>query len=153
MYSNRTVFLMADDDADDRMLTGQALRASFPKVEFRTVNDGEELMAYLRRTGPYAPPADAPFPHLLLLDLNMPRLNGHEALEQIKADPALRHLPVVVFTTSEADEDVVRSYAHGVSAFVTKPLTFDALVRAVEGMGGFYAGLAALPDRGRHRSR
>ena len=151
MYANRVLFLMADDDPDDRELTGQALRRSFPDLDFRTVDDGEQLLAYLRRTGPYADPAAAPFPHLILLDLNMPRMNGHEALAEIKADPALRHLPVVVFTTSAADEDVVRSYAAGVSAFVTKPLTFEALVRAVEGLGGFYAGLAVLPDRARAR--
>src|SRR6478752_583232 len=104
------VILLADDDEEDRMLTCDALAESHLLNEIYCVEDGEELMDYLRREGKYAPPALAPVPGLILLDLNMPRKDGREALREIKADPVLRKIPVVVLTTSKAEEDIYRTY-------------------------------------------
>ncbi len=137
--------LMADDDADDRMLAERALRKGFPQsTVFRTVADGEELLAYLRG----APAEERP--DLVLLDLNMPRMDGREALRAIKADADLCRIPVVVLTTSQAEQDVIRSYELGVNAFVTKPVTFEKLVEAMRVIGTFWFGLAKLPS---HRRR
>ncbi len=134
--------LMADDDLEDCHLTGMALRHAIDDVDLRFVHDGAELMAYLRRSGS---DADAPFPGMILLDLNMPRLSGLQALAEIKADPALRRVPVVVFTTSQAPEDVERSYDLGASAFVTKPMSFGGLTESCRTLSDFYLHIAALP--------
>src|SRR5581483_10071381 len=113
--------LLADDDEEDRMLTREALQDVRLANEMRFAVDGQELMDYLRREGRYADPAvDAPRPGIILLDLNMPKKDGREALAEIKADPALRRIPVVVLTTSKDDEDVLSTYDLGVSSFITK---------------------------------
>src|SRR5581483_3533841 len=112
-------FLMADDDADDRLMTQKALSEYRLKNGMRFVEDGEELMDYLRHRDRYADPASAPRPGVILLDLNMPRKDGREALSEIKSDPELRCIPVVVMTTSKAEEDIVRSYNLGVNAYIT----------------------------------
>jgi CheY-like chemotaxis protein len=112
--------LMADDDADDRALTKEALEEGRLMNTIRFVEHGEELLEYLKRTGRYAPPADAPRPGLILLDLNMPRKDGRAVLKEIKSDPDLRTIPVVVLTTSKADEDVYRSYDLGVNSYIVK---------------------------------
>jgi len=139
------VILMADDDADDRMLTRDALAESRVLNELRFVEDGEELMDYLKRRGKFAD-ADAPRPGLILLDLNMPKKDGREALKEIKSDPDLRRIPIVVMTTSKAEEDIFRSYDFGASSFITKPVTFDRLVELMRALGDYWVEFVELPD-------
>ncbi|SHK36767.1 response regulator [Rhodothermus profundi] len=139
------IILLADDDPDDRLLTIRALKRSRLRNEIYTVEDGEELMDYLYRRGPYADPSRSPRPGLILLDLNMPRKDGREALQEIKSDPALRRIPIVVLTTSDAEADILRSYDLGVNAFITKPVTFDGLVRALQVLGDFWFEIVRLP--------
>ena len=140
------IILMADDDADDRMLTKDALEESRVLNELRFVEDGEELMDYLNQRCKYANPDDAPRPGLILLDLNMPRKDGREALKEIKEDPNLRRIPVVIMTTSKAEEDVFRSYDLGASSFITKPVTFDRLVELMKAVGQYWVEFVELPD-------
>lgn len=140
------MILLADDDPDDRMFARRALAESRLANELRCVEDGEELLAYLRREGEYADPEASPRPHVILLDLNMPRLSGREALEQIKADAALRTIPVVVLTTSAEEEDVLRSYDLGASSFITKPVTFEGLVEVMRGLGNYWFEIVRLPE-------
>ncbi len=132
------VILMADDDADDRLLCQQALEESRVVNDLYFVEDGEQLMDYLNRRGKYTAPAEAPRPGLILLDLNMPRKDGREALREIKANPDLRRIPIVVMTTSQAEEDIFRSYDLGANSFVTKPVTFDRLVDLMKALGHFW---------------
>lgn len=140
------VILMADDDADDRMLTRDALDESRVLNELRFVEDGEALMDYLHRRGKYADPESSPKPGLILLDLNMPKKDGREALKEIKADPNLRRIPVVIMTTSKAEEDIFRSYDFGASSFITKPVTFDRLVDLMKAIGEYWVEFVELPD-------
>jgi CheY-like chemotaxis protein len=140
--------LMADDDEDDRLLTKVALERSRLANELRFVEDGEELMDYLHRRGRYEDPASSPRPGLILLDLNMPRKDGREALREIKADPALRRIPVVVMTTSQAEQDVVRSYDLGANSYVTKPVTMDSLVEVLQALGRYWFEIVELPGNG-----
>jgi len=137
--------LMADDDPDDRELTRQAFRESRLANELHTVEDGEELLDYLRRRGRYAALNGASLPGLILLDLNMPRKDGREALREIKSDPTLRRIPVVVLTTSKAEEDILRSYDLGVNSYVTKPVTFQSLVELVRVLGRYWFEVVELP--------
>lgn len=140
------VILMADDDADDRMLTKDALEESRVLNELRFVEDGEALMDYLHRRGQYADPESSPKPGLILLDLNMPKKDGREALKEIKSDPNLRRIPVVIMTTSKAEEDIFRSYDFGASSFITKPVTFDRLVDLMKAIGEYWVEFVELPD-------
>ncbi len=144
--SRPIVILMADDDADDRMLTRDALEESHLANEIRFVADGEELMDYLLHRKSFAEAADAPRPGVILLDLNMPRKDGREALAEIKAEPSLRRIPVVILTTSKAEEDVYRSYDLGANSYITKPVTFDALVEVMRGLGRYWLEIVELPD-------
>jgi CheY-like chemotaxis protein len=137
-----THILLAEDDPDDRMLTRRAIVESRVETTFATVKNGEELMTYLHREGPHQ---NAPRPDLILLDLNMPRKDGREALRDIKSDAELRRIPVVVLTTSEAEQDILQSYDLGVNAFVTKPVSFDALSDAMQSLGEFWFDLVKLP--------
>jgi CheY-like chemotaxis protein len=137
--------LMADDDEDDRRLTQEALSESRLLNQMRFVVNGEEVMDYLRREGKFAPPADAPRPGLLLLDLNMPRKDGRSVLKEIKSDPELRTLPVVVLTTSKADEDVYKSYDLGVNSYIVKPVTFEALVDILQTLEKYWFQIVQLP--------
>ncbi|MEQ1764665.1 MAG: response regulator [Pyrinomonadaceae bacterium] len=143
---NPIVILMADDDADDRMLARDALEESRVINELRFVEDGEDLMEYLTRKGKYSNAEDSPRPGLILLDLNMPKKDGREALKEIKSDPNLRRIPVVVMTTSKAEEDVFRSYDFGASSFITKPVTFDRLVELMRTLGEYWVEFVELPD-------
>lgn len=145
--------LMADDDPDDRELTREALEASRIRNPLHFVSDGEELMEYLRRTGRYQKADSAPRPGLILLDLNMPRMDGREALGLIKSDPELRAIPTVILTTSSADEDVYRSYSLGANSFITKPVTFDGLVGVVRALGAYWFEIVDLPTVGREQRR
>ena len=137
--------LMADDDADDRDFARTAMEESRLANELRFVEDGEELLDYLHRRGRYADPKDSPRPGLILLDLNMPRKDGREALREIKGDPALRHIPVVVLTTSKTEEDILRSYDLGANCFITKPVTFEGLVDVVKVLDKHWFQLVELP--------
>ncbi len=110
------------------------------------VKDGEELMRYLRHSGEFNDAVRSPKPGLILLDLNMPKMDGREALREIKADPILHHIPVVVLTTSRAEEDVVRSYEFGVNSYIIKPLTFQGLVDAMKAVGTYWFEVVALPS-------
>jgi CheY-like chemotaxis protein len=140
------VILMADDDAEDREMTREALAEAHLVNEMRFVVDGEDLMDYLRRSGAYADGgADAPTPGIILLDLNMPRKDGREALAEIKADPALRQIPVVVLTTSKAEADILRTYDLGVNSFITKPVTFAGLVEVMRTFSRYWFEIVELP--------
>jgi CheY-like chemotaxis protein len=140
--------LMADDDEDDRLLTADALKQSRLINDIRFVVDGDDLMHYLRGEGGYAPGGiPAPRPGLILLDLNMPKKDGREALAEIKGDPELRGIPVVVLTTSRGEEDIVRSYDLGVNSFVSKPVSFEELASVMRTLAGYWFELVELPER------
>src|SRR5262245_47609520 len=126
--SRPKVILMAEDDADDRLLAQDALSECGLASDLHFVENGEELLDYLFQRGKYANHDEAPRPTLILLDLNMPRKDGREVLKEIKGDPSLRTIPVVVLTTSRADTDVDRIYQLGANSFITKPARFDSLV-------------------------
>ena len=140
--------LMADDDEDDRLMTKEALEEARLKNELRFVEDGEELMNYLRHQGEYADAEKAPRPGLILLDLNMPRKDGREALKEIKADPELRRIPIIVLTTSKAEEDILRTYDLGVNSFITKPVSFDGLVEVMKSLALYWLEIVELPHDG-----
>ena len=142
---NMITILIADDDPEDRELTRDALQECRLANEVHFVRDGEELMEYLRREGPYANLIEQPLPGLILLDLNMPRKDGREALKEIKSDRDLRRIPVVVLTTSKADEDILRTYDLGVNSYVTKPVTFDSLVETLKVLGKYWFEIVVLP--------
>lgn len=139
-------FLMADDDPDDRLLTQRALREYRLKNGMTFVEDGEQLMDYLHRRGKFADPAKSPRPGVILLDLNMPKKDGRQALEEIKADPELRKIPVVVLTTSKAEEDMLRSYDLGANAYITKPVTFQTLAEMMRVLSMFWFEIVKLPN-------
>jgi CheY-like chemotaxis protein len=137
--------LIADDDADDRFLTKEALLESRLANDLRFVEDGEELLDYLHRRGKYADPATSPRPGLILLDLNMPRVDGREALREIKANPDLRRIPIVVLTTSKTEEDIYRSYDLGVSSFISKPVSFEGLADVMKTLTKYWFEIVELP--------
>jgi len=138
--------LIADDDDDDRLLTSDAFRASRFANPLYFAHDGEELMDYLRHRGRFAPPVPSPRPGLLLLDLNMPRKDGREALREIKGDPELSSIVVVVLTTSETPQDVERIYSLGANSYISKPVTFDALIEAMKVTGNYWLHVVKLPE-------
>ena len=142
---NSIVILMADDDEDDRLMAKEAFSEVKLLNSFYTVNDGEELMDYLYRRGKYSDPSTSPRPGLILLDLNMPKKDGREALKEIKADPNLRTIPVVVLTTSKAEEDILRSYDLGVNSFIVKPVTFESLVEVMKTLAKYWFEIVELP--------
>lgn len=139
------VILLAEDDADDRKLVQAALRQARLLNEMRMVEDGEVLMDYLKHRGRYRDPTSAPLPGVILLDLNMPKKDGREALAEIKADPDLRSIPVVILTTSTAEEDIVRTYCSGANSYISKPVTFDALVEVMKTLGTYWFNIVDLP--------
>lgn len=136
--------LVADDDPDDRALTREAFEAAHLANDLRFVEDGEELLDYLQRRGKYSTAESAPWPSIILLDLNMPRMDGREALRAIRADPRLRGIRVVVMTTSKAEEDILRSYDLSAASYITKPVTFDALVEVVRSLGRYWLEIVEL---------
>lgn len=139
------VILMADDDDDDFVLTQKALRESKLLNTLIRVKDGEELIDYLMNRGDYTG-VETPRPGVILLDLNMPRKDGREALREIKSHPSLREIPVVVFTTSQAEEDIYRSYQLGVNSFITKPVTFENLLSVMKALGKYWFEIVELPQ-------
>ncbi|MGB7767257.1 MAG: response regulator [Verrucomicrobiia bacterium] len=138
--------LLADDDPDDRQLTRDAFAQNRLANELDCVEDGEELLDYLHRRGRYENLSGKPLPGLILLDLNMPRKDGREALKEMKADPILRRIPIVVLTTSKAEEDILRSYDLGVNSYVTKPVTFKSLVELIKVLGQYWFEVVELPQ-------
>lgn len=137
--------LLAEDDEDDCMLVKEAFNESRLINDLRFVRDGEELMDYLYHRNRYSDRAASPCPGLILLDLNMPRKDGREALREIKDDPRLRSIPVVVLTTSEDENDILRSYDLGASSFITKPVTFEGLVHVIRSFGRYWLEIVELP--------
>jgi len=144
-HRHPVTIVMADDDMDDRMFAQEALAENRLANDLHFVADGEELMEYLRHEGAYTEPESAPRPGLILLDLNMPKMDGREALQAIKADPNLRQIPVVVLTTSRADEDIFVSYDSGANSFITKPVTFEGLVEAMKHLKQYWIEIVKLP--------
>jgi CheY-like chemotaxis protein len=133
--------LLVEDDPGDVLMTREAFE-EFLNNRLDVVNDGEAAIAFLRKVEPYE---DVPTPDLVLLDLNLPRRDGREVLAEIKADPSLRHIPVVVLTTSAAEEDILRSYQLHANAYVTKPVDFDNFIRAIRQIDHFFVSVVRLP--------
>ena len=138
--------LMAEDDLDDRLLVKDAMAECRWEGDLRFVENGEELLDYLMRRGKYGQPANAPRPGLILLDLNMPRKDGREALREIKADGELRRIPVVVLTTSQAEEDILRAYHLNANCYVTKPMGLDQFMKVVRSIEEFWLEIVKLPS-------
>jgi len=136
--------LLADDDPDDRMMAADALAEARVANPLVCVEDGVELLDYLNGTGDYSE-NQPPLPGLILMDLNMPRIDGREAIARLKADPVLRRIPVIVLTTSQADDDIFGTYDLGVNSFITKPVSFDGLVDVMRGLGHYWLEIVALP--------
>ncbi|MDQ1641554.1 MAG: hypothetical protein QOJ90_905 [Actinomycetota bacterium] len=136
--------LLVEDDPGDVLMTREAFEDHKVQNQLHVVNDGVEAMAFLRREGEHA---DAPRPDLVLLDLNLPRMDGREVLNAIKSDPDLASIPVVILTTSEAEEDVLRSYSLHANAYVTKPVDFDRFIKVVRQIDDFFVTVVRLPNR------
>jgi len=145
MKPERLSILMADDDPDDRMLVRDALNETQAPSHLDCVEDGEELLDYLHRRGQYAQLAADHQPRIILLDLNMPRKDGREALKEIKGDPKLRQIPVIILTTSNAVEDIQRTYDLGASSFLIKPRNFETLVKTLETLVRYWFETCRLP--------
>lgn len=145
---NRSInILLAEDDADDRYLINEALDESGVICQLFVVENGEELLDYLLRRGRYTDENEWPWPSLILLDLNMPRKDGREVLAEIKADSRLRSIPIVVLTTSQAEEDIVKTYSLGISGFITKPISFTGLRETMQTLGKYWLKTVELPDQ------
>ena len=139
------VIVMAEDDSDDRLLIRDALAECHWEADLRFVENGEELMDYLLRRGKFAEEAASPRPGLILLDLNMPRKDGREALREIKANADLRRIPIVILTTSKADTDIAGLYDLGANSFISKPVQFESLVRVMRTLGQYWFNTVQLP--------
>ncbi|MBU7585170.1 MAG: response regulator [Nostoc sp. TH1S01] len=137
--------LMADDDEDDSMLIREAITASQLPINLYAVSNGEELMDYLYHRGQYTDSSLAPRPSLILLDLNMPKKNGLEVLKEIKTDPELRPIPIIVLTTSKAEENIYHTYSLGANSYIVKPMTFSALVELMKTLGKYWFEIVELP--------
>jgi two-component system response regulator len=140
--------LMADDDPDDRQLTKEAFEEAKLANDLRFVEDGVELLDYLHRRGKYADPASSPWPGIILLDLNMPRKDGREALRELKQDARFRAIRVIILTTSKAEEDILRTYNLSAASYITKPVTFESLVDVVKTLGKYWLEIVELPENG-----
>jgi CheY-like chemotaxis protein len=138
--------LVADDDPDDRLMIKEALEEVRLTNQIDFVEDGVDLMEFLERRGKYEDRKDQALPGMLLLDLNMPRKDGREALKEIRANPDLRRIPVIVLTTSAAEEDILRTYDLGASSFITKPVSFDRLIKTMETMTEYWLQIVSLPQ-------
>ena len=137
--------LVADDDEEDRMLIQDAMEESKLLNPLHFVADGQEAMDYLNHRGKFADLEKNPMPGLILLDLNMPKKDGREVLKEIKSNPSLRSIPVVILTTSKAEEDILRTYDLGVNSYITKPVTFDALVDIIKNLGKYWFEIVSIP--------
>jgi len=143
--SSNVRIVVAEDDVDDRLLIEDAFSESNVEADVHFVEDGEELLAFLRREGKWESLRGEPYPGLVLLDLNMPRMDGREALKQIKSDQDLRCIPVVIFSTSRAQEDIADSYGAGANSFISKPVSFEGLLDIVRGLKKYWGEIAELP--------
>ena len=141
------VILLAEDDRGDQELTRRALEAGKIRNDLRIVENGEEALAYLFRRGKYKDPVSSPRPDLLLLDLNMPRVDGREVLERVRADAELRRMAVVVLTTSRQEEDILRSYELGCNSFITKPVAMDQFIRFIQAVEEYWFQIVVLPPK------
>lgn len=141
--------LIADDDADDRMLIEDAFVECCLSNPRDYVEDGQDLIHYLRAEGKHSDRDPLQLPGLILLDLNMPRMDGRTALAQLKADPRLRRIPVIVLTTSKAEEDILRTYDLGVNSFISKPVKFDGLIKVVRALNDYWIEVVQLPSNAR----
>jgi CheY-like chemotaxis protein len=139
------LILMAEDDSDDQLLVQDALAETGFGLDLRFVGNGVELMDYLRQKNQFNLPGSSPSPGLIILDLNMPRKDGREALREIKGDPELRTIPVVVLTTSTAEPDIARAYELGANSFISKPVAFDLLVNTMKSIGQYWFNIVVLP--------
>jgi CheY-like chemotaxis protein len=144
------VVLVAEDDPEDCIFIKDAFKEGLLINGLRFVENGEELMDYLRRHGKYKDPSLSPRPGIVLLDLNMPKKDGREALKEIKSDPDLKSIPVVVLTTSKEEEDILRSYNLGANSFITKPVTFRGLVESIKALGKYWFEIVELPSERRN---
>ena len=144
--SKRVVILLAEDDPGDQELTRRALQEDVVRADLHIVCDGEELLDYLFRRGEYESPEKSPRPDLILLDLNMPKINGREALELLKQDVELSRIPVVVLTTSEQETDILRSYDLGCSSYIHKPVDIDQFISAIRKLGRYWFEVVTLPQ-------
>jgi CheY-like chemotaxis protein len=138
--------LVAEDDQEDCLFIREAFKEGLLVNGLRFVEDGEELMDYLRHQGRYQDPSLSPRPGVILLDLNMPRKDGREALKEIKSDPDLRTIPIVILTTSKDEGDILQSYDLGANSFITKPVTFTGLVEAIKALGRYWFEIVELPQ-------
>lgn len=143
---NQIPILIADDDIDDCQMIKEAFQESRLLNRLEFVSNGEELLDYVNHRGKYSNAAEHPLPGLILLDLNMPRKDGRETLKELKNNPRFRQIPVVVLTTSQAEEDVIRTYNLGVNSFITKPVAFSSLVQIIGGIGRYWFEIVELPD-------
>ena len=141
------VILLAEDDRAGQELTRRALEAGKICNELRIVEDGEEALAYLFRRGKYKDPASSPRPDLLLLDLNLPRVDGREVLERVRAASKLRRMAVVVLTTSRQEEDILRSYELGCNSFITKPVAMDQFIQLIQALEEYWFQIVVLPPK------
>ena len=139
------VILMADDDADDRLMIKEALKETNFNSDLKFVEDGEELLDYLNKRKRYHDLVRAPLPSLILIDLNMPRKNGNEAIMEIKNDPVLKRIPIVVLTTSRAEEDILLTYNLGANSFISKPLKFSEMVELMRTLQEYWFHTVTLP--------
>ncbi|MBW7906371.1 MAG: response regulator [Phycisphaerae bacterium] len=142
------VVLLVEDDPGDQELTRRALTEGLLRVDLRTVSDGEEALEYLYHRGRHGDPARSPAPDLVLMDLNMPGLDGRDVLRVVKADATLKSVPIVVLTTSRLEADILRSYDLGCNSFITKPVGVEGFVRAVQDLGAYWFELTTLPAGG-----
>lgn len=145
MKPNTIHILIAEDDEEDRMLTKDAMLESRLVNRIDFVEDGEDLMDYLNNRGKYTDVKEYPLPGIILLDLNMPRKDGREALKEIKSSEVLKKIPVIILTTSKAEEDILRSYNLGVNSFITKPVTFNGMVNIMQAIGKYWLEIVELP--------
>lgn len=139
--------LVADDDPDDRKLTQEAFTESKLANDLRFVGDGVEVFDYLNRRGKFADPATSPWPSLMLLDLNMPRMDGREVLVELKKNPRYSAIRVIVMTTSKSEADINKAYLLNAASYITKPVTFDSLVNVVTTLGKYWLEIVELPDK------
>jgi CheY-like chemotaxis protein len=141
------VVLLVEDDPEDQALTRRAFQKGVFQADLRIVSDGQEAMAYLQRTGTYSTSQSAPRPDLVLLDLNMPNVDGPEVLRRVRANPDLQRIPIVVLTTSNHEADVRRSYDLGCNSFITKPLEMDAFIGILKQLESYWFKLVTLPSK------
>ncbi len=147
MQSKTLIVLMAEDDADDRLMVEEAWKEIDSPHDLRFVMNGEELLNYVYHREPYQESGSAPVPSLILLDLNMPKVDGREVVKTMKVDPVLKRIPIVIFSTSDQHEDVVPAYDLGVNGYITKPLTFDDLVATMKMVNDYWLSLTTLPPQ------